>query len=58
MAKLGFLLLSQLVLLFANEICANEMTEPFIIYMDVHNDIENLIQWGNTCEAKLTKLER
>ncbi|XP_036229406.2 serine protease Hayan isoform X2 [Bactrocera oleae] len=52
--KLTFLL----VLLFAKEICSDDTSERFIIYMDVHNDIENLIQWGNTCEAKLTTLEQ
>uniref|UniRef100_A0A034WAP8 Serine protease persephone n=1 Tax=Bactrocera dorsalis TaxID=27457 RepID=A0A034WAP8_BACDO len=56
--NLGFLLTFLLVLLFAKEICPNETTEPFIIYMDVHNDIDNLIHWGNTCEAKLTTLEQ
>ncbi|XP_039964937.1 serine protease persephone-like [Bactrocera tryoni] len=58
MMNLGFSLTFLLVLLFAKEICPNETTEQFIIYMDVHNDIDNLIHWGNNCEAKLTTLEQ
>ncbi|XP_054082168.1 serine protease persephone isoform X2 [Zeugodacus cucurbitae] len=58
MTKISSLLSSLLVLLLINELCAEDTEGPFIIYMDVRNDIENLIQWGNTCEEKLTTIEK
>ncbi|CAD6995812.1 unnamed protein product [Ceratitis capitata] len=43
-----------LLLLLAKCISGFGIEQSFTIYMDVGTDIENVIKWSNTCEAKQT----
>uniref|UniRef100_W8B0G1 Serine protease persephone n=1 Tax=Ceratitis capitata TaxID=7213 RepID=W8B0G1_CERCA len=46
-----------LLLFLAKCISGFGIEQSFTIYMDVGNDIENVIKWGTTCEAKQTNME-